>query len=255
MRPLSRLLLAIVLALSALPAAAQGELPEATQRNKLRYFRTQLDPRMCPTCGGYWVHVVNRSVTRCADRSFAPVCQAARIDWSGLWIDLADLPALEADAAAGRAIVLGRLVPGSEPLDGPTLVASAAWRSATDAAPSGALYRVRQLPAICPPYADCVPYCPLGTDCTTWLPKPTYSALVLNWFRMKRIDQLDLTAVDATPEQLREAHAAQVEGALLVAGKVERVLPDPRESPQVLIGTQIYLPVRPSPVLGGSSLR
>ena len=45
------------------------------------------------TCGAYVVSAINSTSTRCADGSFAPACEVASIDVSGL-----GLPAAQSDA-------------------------------------------------------------------------------------------------------------------------------------------------------------
>jgi len=227
----------LVLALGLLfgTAAACALQPLAgTPAARTFYFGTTADLRLCPspTCGGYFVHALNRQYTRCADETRATSCHALWIDWSALSIDAAAQAALEEDAASGRAIIRGYLIPGPDIPDTSTLVALRAWRSATAALPAGRYFRLRDLGIACIQ----------GFEGDFAAPCFSLSARLINRPRRTDISALDLEAAGATAAQIDAAYRALSRGRLIVAGRIRS---DPSTEPpgETLHGAQFYLPV------------
>lgn len=186
------------------------------------YFSLAPDLRLCPSpaCGGWWLEAVNQSTTTCLDGSQQAACYVAS----------ADFGALEAPPTIGSGfgspIVRGRIEAFEDPVFGNLgrLLAESAWIGTTPESVPGSIYRVRDL----------------GIVCVT---HPCYSleARVLNQTDTLQISQLDLSAIDATPDELAATEAALQRGDLVVRGTTG---PDPGPAGEGLAirVSQLFLP-------------
>lgn len=239
-----------------LPAliACGGVEPEATETSAeatseivaTPFFRgiaytIEKDYRRCvsPRCGGWWVEAANRRSTRCADGSSAQRCYVAEVDWAALGLSQSQLATLRDNAAGGRAIIVGRVVPrvfrGFGNLG--ALLPQRAWQAANANAPRGQLLRVKDL----------------GIRCVT-TPCFSMQADLLNHFRRDRISGLNLSPVGASRDQLAAAYDALAAGNLLVAGTIrtDRVVSRRHRPGRTLTASQLYLPVEPAQCLVNS---
>jgi hypothetical protein len=193
------------------------------------------DVRKCasPFCGGYFVHAVNRPLTRCADGAVQPECYAAVADFAALALDPAGEQRFDDDLGAGRALVRATLRPGAGPgLYGLGLLGvREGWRAATRAAPEGTFFAVKSIERTCPaPTAPC----------------PLASQVELNGGPRRLVAAVDLTGVGASPRALAGAQAELRATGLIVAGKDVVVLGPRTWSPRVtLVATQLYTRVPP----------
>ena len=186
------------------------------------YFSLAPDPRLCPSpaCGGWWLAAVNQSTTTCLDGSQQAACYVASADFGALKAP----PTF--GSGFGSLIVRGRIEAYEEPVFGELgrLVAESAWTGATPQSVQGVVYRVRDL----------------GIVCVT---HPCYSleSRVLNQTDSRLISELDLSAIDATPDQLAAAEVALQRGDLIVRGTTG---PDPGPAGEglALHATQLFLP-------------
>jgi hypothetical protein len=197
----------------------------------LGIYALERDLRLCaaPTCGGYWVHLLNQKQTPCADGTLAARCYVASVDWTGLGLPPDQILAVRTSVPLNRLLLGGHLElrPISVFKLG-VLVASRAWAAASDQAPSGAYYRTENLGLACFAY-----------------PCFDIRAYLINTEQSVDVSALDLSAVKATPEQLAAAGRALAAGTLLVPGEIKSdIRPTPAgQVGQTLFASQFYLPV------------
>ena len=183
-------------------ALVVGAVPGSSQNvyDVPSLFVSRVDPRLCPSpaCGGYWVSEANHARTTCVDLRSSPRCYVAR------GVDRA-----HADLGGGipdGAVVLGHLEPwgydGFSEALGAIIVDDV--RTPVGSFEKGTYFRVRDL----------------GIRCVR-APCLSYRATVLNGVRRVLISTLDLSAVRASPEELRQAQAAlTTPGGLFVLGRI-----------------------------------
>lgn len=186
------------------------------------YFSLAPDARLCPSpaCGGWWLEALNQSTTTCFDGSQQVACYVASVDFGVL-----ETPPTFG-SGIGSLIVRGRI----EAYEGPVLgefaqlLAESAWTGATLQSVQGTAYRVRDLDIVC-------------------ITHPCYSleARALNQAGSLLISSLDLSAIDASPEQLAAAEAALQRGDLIVRGTTG---PDPGPAGEglALHASHLFLP-------------
>ena len=230
-RPRAVLLAALPLLLFLGPARAQAA--RATPVDRAVDYTVEPDLRRCvsPLCGGYFVSRANRAKTRCADGSKAPRCYVAEIDWTGTSLADSQIRDLERSSFERRLVVRGRIAPWHHPTFGNLgeLRALSVWQAATPADSTGKLYGVEDS----------------GIVCVTF-PCFSLKARLLNRRRVRGLSGLDLSAGGASDEQLEEARAAALDGALIAAGKIHRQrVPGTRRAGRQLTASQFYLPVEP----------
>ncbi len=175
---------------------ADGEGKEDSLASTSTYYTLERDFRKCayPMCGGYYVSRVNRAKTICADGSSRERCYVAQLDQSGLQVE-----------SAGEAtIVRGKI--NSKKINGShwgVFKASEAWKAATDAAPTGFFYRIKDS----------------GIQCIQ-APCPGYHRAKLNSTVSGNFNDLDLDNGGASAAQLDEAMNAVYDTSILVAGSL-----------------------------------
>lgn len=205
-------LLACLAGLVALMPAPAAPAPAGSA-----LYTVRPDPRLCPSplCGGYWVALANRKQTQCADGVLRGRCYAARA------VDEERHP-LESGVPP-NALVRADLEPWSFEGFGElgTLVVAAAWEPAGRAKPSGSFYRLRDTGMRC-----------IRAPCF-WL-----RASQLNATRRTTGSDLDLTATDATPEELARAEVAlRTANGLFASGRLVAT----RSGGRTFHATVIYL--------------
>jgi hypothetical protein len=191
------------------------------------YLVSRQDFRKCvaPLCGGVYVAEVNHATSGCFGGSEEPDCYVGGIDWSALDLSEAELAELPGRAVAGQVLVRGRLEPYASEYPVAKLVPTAAWLAATDAAPAGSFYQVKDSGIVCITY-------PCGS----------LSELLLNEGGVANIHGLDLTTSGATDGQLGLAQNAVAGGGLMVAG-THHDIHGPGGTGTELRASTFYLPV------------
>jgi hypothetical protein len=176
----------------AAPAANPDGIMQDVFSGKFYHVRRDLRKCAWPLCGGYWVGLVNRPVTTCADGTPRRECYVARIDrkWPGVG---------DTDSVA---LVRGEL--RGEPFSSfgllGVLVASDAWRAAGRGPARGTWYGLRDA----------------GIRCFT-TPCFSIDERTLNTPHTRRVSAVDLERVDADPEDRAAGYAAVWEEDGLIA--------------------------------------
>jgi uncharacterized protein DUF6748 len=206
------------IAFVAVLAALAGVLPAAGAPHAVgsyQYF-VQPDPRACPSprCGGYWVTLANRSLTRCSDRVLRARCYVATA------LDERREP-LAGGIPAGS-LVWGELVPWSHGGFGDLGALLAAEIRVPSGQKTAALvYRVRDL----------------GIRCVR---APCFSlrALRVNTSFRVRISELDLhPALLTAADRKRAEKALSTASGLFVSGRVVRT----EDGGRALVVSRVYL--------------
>jgi hypothetical protein len=218
----------LALALSA-PLLADPPPPSS-------YFTVQPDLRLCPSplCGGLFVSLVNRRLTRCADGAERESCYVGSVDWRALGLSAEDTSHFTQAVLAGRGLVAGELragesVPGFGRLG--VLKVSEGWIAASGRRPRGTFYRVSDNGIVC-----------VTTPCFS------IREAVLNSRAQRSVSGLDLTRAGAQQRTVEAAWHELRTDAILVAGR-NRERPDagPGGRGLELVATQFYLRVAPAP--------
>jgi hypothetical protein len=174
-------------------AALDGKADGAVD-GSYTYFEIYRDLRKCasPTCGGYFLHRLNRTSTVCHNGTSRWSCYAPSLDWSesNLGSDLQSA----LDEAAGRdalsygviAIVRGRFAPQSYTGFGNLgrFVVTEAWVAENDAVSDGVFVRAKDN----------------GVRCITW-PCPSIGEKALNTSRSANIHGLDWSVAGFDDDQ------------------------------------------------------
>ena len=198
------------------------------------YYRARKDMRRCayPACGGYFVKRVNQRTTRCVDGVYRNECYVSDILYSRLGLSDSALSAFADLVASGKAVVRGTYRVWYR--DGRAfakLGVTEGWRPATDRAPTGTFYRVRDN----------------GVRCITF---PCFSIheAKLNSTISTNLSGVDLGSAGA-PEDLTQKGYDQIFGTtsgLVIAG-VNRTVPraGPAGDGRELVASQFYFKVVP----------
>jgi hypothetical protein len=232
MRPTSTFRIAVVAAVSTAVAAfaAIGLPPGGGRPAASGYFSVQPDLRLCPapTCGGFFVSMLNQARVSCPGRGRAEMCQVASIDWSKLALGPAATTELENAVLAGRGVVRGDLVAGrgsGSPLG--QLVVREGWLAASARQPRGGFFSVVSNGVVC-----------VTTPCFN------LRKTLLNTTSRKSLSGLDLAPAGATEAARGEALHDVATSSILVSGR-DRAVPDagPAGKGVELVATQFYLRV------------
>ncbi|MCA9609782.1 MAG: hypothetical protein KC619_29490 [Myxococcales bacterium] len=211
-------------------ASDEGALRVASAESSTYYTATR-DYRRCawPFCGGFWVSEVNHAETTCPDGSTAEACYVTDLDLEGLALNERDADDLR--GALDTTIFRGEI--GSAFVadrDIAVFVVSEAWQPLTEGAPVGDFFKVVDN----------------GIRCIT-TPCYTQEAAFLNYPWWFTLDQLETRRVDATDEELATAFETLATDGILVAGWARARFTRTDVFLRIR-ASQIYLPVRPSPV-------
>ena len=235
----NRLRPALVAALIALALMAPATA-DSLERNS-SYWSVQPDLRLCPAplCGGVFVSLLNRPLTRCPDGAVRETCHLAGVDWNALGLNAEDRSRFEQAVLAGRGLVRGDLRrgqprPGGQPpgLDAPgLLVVTEGWIAATGSRPRGGFYRASDNGIVC-----------VTTPCFS------LREALLNTKSQRNVSGLDLASVGARAATVEAAWHQLRTSSILVAGRNrERTAAGPAGRGVELVATQFYLRVPPSP--------
>jgi Domain of unknown function (DUF6748) len=179
------------------------------------FYVVRPDPRACPSprCGGYWIAVANRDLTRCENGVLRPRCYVA----NAVGPDGEALPRGIPDGALVRGSVEKRSIDG---MALGMLVVSALRTPTGQAATPAPRYRVRDT----------------GIRCVR-APCFFMRAWRLSTRKVATVSELDLGPAGLTQEQGTEAESALQKGGLFVAGRIVRASDGGRS----LRATTVYL--------------
>jgi hypothetical protein len=212
------LVFALVLATPALWIGAPVPDPISTTSS---FYTIRRDLRRCasPMCGGYFIKLVNKPRTRCANGSSLSECYVASIDWNG-----------QPEADTDGVLVRGTLVPsGNHSGKFGYLKVREVWLPATGNQTSGTFFRVRDR----------------GIRCIA-APCETHHEANLNTTLSRNVAGVDLAAANASESAVGEALTAMTgPDGLLVIGSHEPVT-GPAGRSQKLNATQFYLRAKPA---------
>jgi hypothetical protein len=194
-------ILALVLGLALGPSSSAVEARGAGT------FRVEPDARLCPApaCGGVFVSLLNRALTRCADGEARPRCHASEVDLRRLELDGDRRAQLDQALAAGRLLLAGRLMSGGRDDDGGPrgrFVAAEAWIAATGAPAHGRFFRVTDRGIVC-----------ITTPCFS------LREALINRAAVRGLSALDLGPSGAAPIAIADALGALEHEPLIVAGR------------------------------------
>ncbi len=189
------------------------------------YFTIRPDYRRCvsPICGGWFVNAVNLRAMKCLNGSVQQECYVGtdKINIPGL--STTQTAELRQAMSESKVLIQGNL---SDRVAYGLLQINNAWLSASDQPPKGRFVSVTDN----------------GIRCITH-PCPSYDAQILNRRFVKSLASFDLSAVEASDEQLAMAQAAvNSEDGLPMAGRFVEVT-GPAGSAQGMAASQFYLKV------------
>jgi hypothetical protein len=213
---------------SLYPAASSRAMPESVEptlevvgadplSSTSTFYLLRADLRKCasPMCGGYFVRRVNEARTRCANGKLMLECYVAEIDWKG-----------HSQVEARKALLRGSIssLENKRFRDFGKLIVTEAWEAASDSAPEGTFYRVRDR----------------GLRCITF-PCPTHHEAKLNSTYSRDIAGVDLSAAHADDNAISAATTAMTgPNGILVAGSHTRVT-GPGGKAEALKASQFFL--------------
>jgi hypothetical protein len=194
-------------------------------------YRVQPDSRLCPSelCAGSFISLVNQGTTPCADGEPRTLCGDALVDLDALGLGQEQRTAFQDLLNTDRALVSGWLDPGpvhGTPVRG-TLRATEGWQGAPEAAPFGAVYRVKDN----------------GIRCVA---APCFSsdAQVVNTAEAVAVSGVDYSQLDDGVAQHCLAMRNVPGDSVLVSGEIEaRPNAGPAGEGRVVVVNQCYLPL------------
>jgi hypothetical protein len=192
------------------------------------FYTVRPDRRRCaaPSCGGYFVKRVNRTLTRCLDGKYQAECYVADLDLTPL--EIPSVAESEVRAASSALLLRGEIQ--GKPIAGVNCAvfqAKEAWRGHEGVTPKGTFYRVKNN----------------GIVCITF-PCMSYSSFRLNSDKpVQLVAGVELDKVPGNNETDVGVQLTKPEGLMVAAlGKTTR---GPAGSARALSATEFYLPVRP----------
>lgn len=193
-------------------------------------YSARPDYRKCaaPFCGGYFVKLVNKKLTQCADGSLSEECYVASVVYG-------DGPINAPAASFGNKtplLLVGTIVAKSDSITGSlgTFVAKEAYRSATQNTALGSFYGVSNNGIVC-----------ITTPCFS------YNEVLLNSDnRVTKLSDLNLEMSGALPEDIAWAHQLLAEGATLYAAGRNQKYQGFAGTGVRLVAQQLYLPLKPT---------
>jgi len=217
---------AVVLCLVLMPAKsnnisfAPDQAGSATnsQSKSESFFTVRRDMRRCasPLCGGYFVRLVNQSLTRCSTGKYQSECYVTTIDWNSL-------PQVEPEKALLRATLV---IKGDSHGKYGVLKVSESWRAVGTNTASGEFFRVRDRGLRC-----------IAAPCLS------HHEIKLNTTIGREIAGVDLSSAGADDQSTSEALAAMTgPDGVLVAGSHSPVT-GPAGRAETLKASQFYVRV------------
>lgn len=189
-------------------------------------FTARPDYRKCaaPACGGYFVKLVNKKLTQCADGSLQEECYVASIIYGD-----GPLAAGQGSFANNTPLLLvGAISPASLGKWG-VLYAREAYRSATQYSAQGNFYGVTNNGIMC-----------ITTPCFS------YDEVLLNVpVRTMKLSDVNLEMSGALPEDIAWAHQLMAEGKTLYAAGRNQKYQGFAGIGVRLVAQQFYLPIKP----------
>lgn len=193
-------------------------------------FTARPDYRRCvaPLCGGYFVKLVNKKLTQCADGSLQSECYVSSIIYGSGPINAS----ISSFANKTPLLLLGRIVPKT--YDGfgnlGLLVAKEAYRSATENTASGNFYGVTNNGIVC-----------ITTPCFS------YDEALLNTAnRITKLSDVNLEMSGASPDAIASAYQLLANGGTLYAAGKNQKYQGFAGTGLRLVAQQFYLPIKPT---------
>lgn len=192
-------------------------------------FTARPDYRKCaaPLCGGYFVKLVNKKLTQCADGSLKEECYVASIVYGGAAINTGVI----SFANKTPLLLIGAIQPrGNDPIRNlGVFIAKEAYRSATQNTATGNFYGVTNNGIVC-----------ITTPCFS------YDEVLLNSdSRITKLSDINLEMSGALPGDIAQAQQLLANGATLFAtGKNQRYQGFAGIGVR-LVAQQFYLPIKP----------
>ena len=192
-------------------------------------FTARPDYRKClaPVCGGYFVKLVNKKLTHCANGSLQEECYVATVVYG-------DGPiSSTAQSFSNRTplLLIGAIVPKNDERVGNlgVFIAKEAYRSATQNTASGNFYGVNNNGIVC-----------ITTPCFS------FDQYLLNSSnRVTKLSDINLEMSGALPDDIAQAHALLANGgALYAAGKNQKYQGFAGVGVR-FVAQQFYLPIKP----------
>lgn len=195
-------------------------------------FTARPDYRKCaaPLCGGYFVKLVNKKLTQCADGSLKEECYVASINYGNGPINAGTISV----ANKTPLLVIGAILPKADTTAGVLGIfhAKDAYRSATQNTAVGNFYGVTNNGIVC-----------ITTPCFS------YDETLLNTEnRITKLSDVNLEMSGASPDDIAWAHQLLANGATLYAAGKNQKYQGYAGTGVRLVAQQFYLPVKPTAV-------
>lgn len=195
-------------------------------------FTARPDYRKCaaPLCGGYFVKLVNKKLTQCADGSLKEECYVASVVYG-------DGPINGGTISAGNKtplLLIGAILPKADTTTGILGVfhAKDVYRSATQNTAVGNFYGVTNNGIVC-----------ITTPCFS------YDEVLLNTEnRITKLSEVNLEMSGASPNDIAWAQQFLADGAALYAAGKNQKYQGFAGTGVRLVAQQFYLPVKPTSV-------
>ncbi|MEO6773252.1 MAG: DUF6748 domain-containing protein [Kofleriaceae bacterium] len=165
-------------------SALDGKADSGAVAGSYTYFEIWKDLRKCssPSCGGFFLHRLNRTSTVCADHTSRWACYVPDLDWSEAALgdvqqsQLLDAATRDSTSYGAVALVRGRMAPATYSGYGNLgrFIVTEGWIAENDAISSGVFVRVHDS----------------GVRCIT-TPCPSTREKALNTSRSANVDALD----------------------------------------------------------------
>ena len=190
--------------------------PPDNRASTSNFYSFRRDLRRCasPLCGGYFIRLVNQSLTRCANNRFQPECYVANIEWNG-----------HTQPDNERALLRGSMhTRGDRNGRFGVLRVSEVWRAASSNQSVGTFYRVRDR----------------GIRCITH-PCETHHEATLNSSGHRNIAGVELASASASDDLLNQANEAMTDPDGILVSGFHSPVRGPAGRSQMLKATQFYL--------------
>jgi hypothetical protein len=192
------------------PATPKPAVDSLASTSSFYTFRRDLRRCASPRCGGYFVKLVNKARTRCADGRSQAECYVAEINWGR-----------ESQQDNERALLRGSFRPRGQ---FGVFRVTEVWEAAGSNQPADKFFRVRDR----------------GLRCIA-APCPTHSEATLNSTASRNIAGVDLSAAGAPENLVSDATQAMTSRDGILASGNHEVVRGPAGRMQMLKANQFYL--------------